>query len=132
MSSFLTKNVIFMPIQFEPGILYVSRKYEVAVHLCACGCGSRVITPLGSTDWRFRDSPRGPSLWPSIGNWQLPCRSHYVIRNGEVLWAEDWTDEEIKRGRSIAQIRTDAYFERKYARRGLLARLCSWFSGRPE
>lgn len=125
-NSFRAEHVLFMPTQLGPGILYVSRKYEVAVHLCACGCGSKVVTPLGPTDWSFKDSRRGPSLWPSIGNWQLPCRSHYIIRNGEILWAEEWTPEEIKRGRLIEKARTEAYFERKYARNGFIARLCSW------
>lgn len=38
----------FMPAQLEPGILYVSKKYRTAAHLCACGCGEKVRTQLGS------------------------------------------------------------------------------------
>jgi len=30
------------------------------------------------------------SLYPSIGNWNFPCRSHYWIRYDHVEWAEDW------------------------------------------
>ena len=33
---------------------------------------------------------KGPTLWPSIGNWQKDCRSHYYIRDGKVLWQSDW------------------------------------------
>ena len=29
------------------------------------------------------------SLRPSIGNWQLPCRSHYFIVRNRVVWASD-------------------------------------------
>mgnify|MGYP001806924582 CR=1 FL=1 len=132
MSNFQTEHVIFMPTTLEPGILYVSRKYEVAVHLCACGCGSKIVTPLGPTDWKFKDSRRGPSLWPSIGNWQLPCRSHYIIRNGDTIWAGDWTDEEIMQGRSIEHARTEAYFEKEHTQHGFIARLCSWIGRRSK
>jgi hypothetical protein len=39
------------------------------------------------------------SLDPSVGNWSLPCRSHYWIRRGAVRWAPAWTDEEIEENR---------------------------------
>ena len=26
-------------------------------------------------------------LYPSIGNWQFPCRSHYWIRRNRIIWA---------------------------------------------
>jgi hypothetical protein len=35
------------------------------------------------------------SLWPSVGNWNLACRSHYVIERGRVIGAASWTDEQI-------------------------------------
>jgi len=36
------------------------------------------------------------SLHPSIGNWSFECRSHYWIRNNQVVWAGGLTDEQIK------------------------------------
>jgi hypothetical protein len=35
------------------------------------------------------------ALWPSIGNWNLPCRSHYIIRDGRAIEAEPWSDQQI-------------------------------------
>jgi hypothetical protein len=83
------------------------------------------MTPLGPTDWRFKDSREGPSLWPSIGNWQLPCRSHYIIRNGQVIWARAWTEEEVKYGRAREKKMADAYYRQKYSWRGVLSRILS-------
>jgi hypothetical protein len=123
MLTFRTEQVTLMPTQLESGVLYVSLEYGVAAHLCACGCGMKVVTPLGPTDWRFSDSNGRPSLWPSIGNWQLPCRSHYIIRNGEVLWARAWTKEEITQGRAHEIMKAEAYYKRKYSWRGFFDRI---------
>ena len=49
MNTIKLERVQYMPKQLSPGILYVSEKYSVAGHLCACGCGNKVITPLGPT-----------------------------------------------------------------------------------
>jgi hypothetical protein len=123
MPTFRTEHVTVMPTQLESGVLYVSIEYGVATHLCACGCGMKVVTPLGPTDWRFSESQSRPSLWPSIGNWQLPCRSHYVIRNGEVIWAKAWTKEEIIQGRAQETLKAEAYYKRKYSWRGFFDRI---------
>jgi hypothetical protein len=102
--------VEFMPSLLNPGILYVSEKYRTAAHLCACGCGEKVRTQLGPLGWEFREDRRGPTLFPSIGNWQKPCRSHYYIRDGAVLWQESWSDEEVAEGRRSELMRRNAYF----------------------
>lgn len=76
----------FMPESLEAGILYVSYEFSVAIHMCACGCGEKVVTPIaGPESWHFDAS--GPTLSPSIGNWQIHCRSHYFIVDGKVRWA---------------------------------------------
>ncbi|MEJ0094984.1 MAG: DUF6527 family protein [Methylocella sp.] len=36
------------------------------------------------------------SLSPSIGNWTLNCRSHYVIDRGKVIEAGPWCDEQVE------------------------------------
>lgn len=36
------------------------------------------------------------SLRPSIGNWTLKCRSHYVIDRGKVIEAGPWSDEQVE------------------------------------
>ena len=105
------ERVQYMPKQLQPGVLYVAEQFGAAAHLCACGCGSKIRTPLGPTDWKLHDTAAGPSLWPSIGSWQLPCRSHYWIRRGEIEWSGDWSEEEIADGRRMEERRNRAYYE---------------------
>src|SRR5438034_204780 len=105
------RRVQFIPKALEPGVLYVAEEFGAAAHLCACGCGAKVRTPLGPTDWSLVDTPGGPTLDPSIGNWQQPCQSHYWIRDGDVLWARPWTKKEIAAGRKREQKRAERYYE---------------------
>ena len=124
---FSLERVHYMPREFAPSILYVSEKFGIAIHLCACGCGSKVKTPLGPTEWSFRETNDGPSLNPSVGNWQLPCQSHYWIDRGEIRWAEKWSPVEIAAGRRAEEERREAYYEALYQNdRGLLRRLWDW------
>lgn len=113
-----------MPDEILSGILYVSDEYEIACHRCACGCGRLVYTPLGTTEWRFFNNNGKPSLKPSIGNWALPCRSHYWVSKGRVVWAGDWTDEQVRIGRDAeAERRNDHHDEKSVSQqqRGVLA-----------
>lgn len=87
--------VEFVPEHPRPGILYVSRRYATAVHLCCCGCGSEVVTPLNPVKWHLRENGGTVSLSPSIGNWSLPCQSHYWIENDRVVWAAAMEPEVI-------------------------------------
>lgn len=79
--------VEFMPEQLEPDTLYISLPYQTAIHLCACGCGIKTVTPLGYDGWLLTYANETVSLSPSIGNQQFPCRSHYWIRESRVVWA---------------------------------------------
>lgn len=88
--------VEFMPDEFENNVLYVSMRYRTATHLCCCGCGSKVVTPISPTDWKLIFYGDSVSLDPSIGNWALPCRSHYWIKRNQVKWARSWSDDEVK------------------------------------
>jgi hypothetical protein len=87
------KFVEFIPDQLEDGILYVSTTYATILHKCACGCGNEVVTPLSPSDWQLTFNGETISLYPSIGNWSFPCRSHYWIRKNEVVWVYDWYKE---------------------------------------
>ena len=84
-----------IPESLEPGVLYVSMEYATAVHSCCCGCGKEVVTPFTPTDWKMTFDGQAISLWPSVGNWTLLCRSHYVVKDGIVIEARPWSDEEI-------------------------------------
>jgi len=76
-----------IPEQLLEGWLYVSRKYRTSSHLCPCGCGSRVATPFSHGYWSLKIVLWWATLYPSIGNAHLPCRSHYWIRRNRVVWA---------------------------------------------
>jgi hypothetical protein len=89
-----------VPEHLGEAILYISPKYATAVHLCACGCGSEVVTPFNpASGWRLTFDGKTVSLWPSIGNWRLPCQSHYFINHNRTEWAPRMSDEEIAAGR---------------------------------
>lgn len=40
---FEIKSVERIPHKLKPGILYVCLECQVAVHLCACGCGAKIV-----------------------------------------------------------------------------------------
>lgn len=86
------------PNHLDEGILYISIKFNTAVHLCACGCKSETITKIAPKEWCFKYDGKDISLFPSIGNWDYACRSHYWIRNGQIILIED-RKKEIKRKR---------------------------------
>ncbi|WP_454844964.1 DUF6527 family protein [Pseudomonas farris] len=89
--------VEFIPDQIEEGNLYISEQYNTVIHKCCCGCGEEVVTPLSPVDWRLVKGARGISLYPSIGNWSYQCKSHYFIRDNQILWAEQMSPQQIRR-----------------------------------
>ncbi len=97
-------------------MLYITVEYGTAAHLCPCGCGSRVVTPLTPTDWELRFNGKAVSLSPSIGNWSFPCKSHYWIIRNEVRWARRWSDEEIEEGREEDQEAKRKYYSKDQQR----------------
>lgn len=128
------------PRELSPGVLYVSLEYCTMLHLCACGCGRKVVTPLSPNDWNMTFNGKTITVRPSIGSWSLPCQSHYVIKHGMVVWANQWSDEQIKngrdadlgrkRGRSAAEAdkprERSAELERKSIRLNWLQRALHW------
>lgn len=91
--------VHYVPEKLDPGVLYISLEFCTAAHSCCCGCGAEVVTPLSPAQWRMTFDGESVSLWPSIGNWSLRCRSHYVIDRGNVLTAPPWSDAQVEAGR---------------------------------
>lgn len=128
MSMLLLRRVEYIPRELAPGILYVSEEYAVAGHLCACGCGNKVITPLGPAEWIFSAQNGLPTLRPSIGNWQLPCRSHYVITDGQIHWAGQWSSAQIAAGRRAEEERRRAHYALLRGKRGFWRRLLELIS----
>ncbi len=126
MTKIKLKRVHYIPRDLEPGVLYISEEFGAAAHLCACGCGAKIRTPLGPTEWSFTETPSGPTLSPSIGNWQQPCQSHYFIRNGQVVWAPKWTLEQIEAGRIDEELRRKAYYDDAYKNKSVFKRIWNW------
>lgn len=105
------QRVRYIPKELKPRVLYVSEEFGAAAHLCACGCCSKVRTPLGPTEWALEETGSGATLEPSIGNWQQACQSHYLIYQGEVIWADKWTPEQIAAGRRLEGKRRQNYYD---------------------
>lgn len=121
------QRVHYMPKELKSGVLYVSEEFETAAHLCACGCGSKIRTPLGSTEWSLEETDRGPTLYPSVGNWQQACQSHYWISCGEIRWANKWSPEQVAAGRRGEEGRRRAYYTSLDSQSGgILQRFLRW------
>jgi hypothetical protein len=78
-----------IPTEKKHGVLYISEKYEVAVHLCACGCGQQSVTPLRNGEWNITKNGDKVSILPSIGNFtgERPnYHAHYFIRENQIDW----------------------------------------------
>ena len=102
--------VEFIPDELNELTLYVSTTYGTAVHKCCCGCGREVVTPLSPTDWQLTFDGKSVSLYSSIGNWSLPCQSHYFIMKNKVVWAPQWSKEQIARGRAREAMAKRGYY----------------------
>ena len=90
---FKLKFVHYMPKELNQGVLYVSMEYSLVMHLCACGCGEKVATPLSPEDWKLYYDGEAITLSPSVGNWDFPCLSHYWIRRNKTIFIEKINDE---------------------------------------
>ena len=77
-----------VPAELDEGVLYICLACDVVVHKCACGCGEKVVLPLAPDHWKLHYDGE-VTLSPSIGNYQYDCKSHYFIRNSEVLWVDN-------------------------------------------
>jgi hypothetical protein len=105
--------VEFIPEQLEERVVYVSIKYATVVHKCCCGCGNEVVTPLSPTDWQLIFDGTSVSLDPSIGSWNLACRSHYWITNNTARWSGPWSKRRIEAARRQDVAAKAAYFARR-------------------
>jgi len=103
------KFVEFIPDILEDGILYITIEYCTAVHKCVCGCGNEVVTPITPNDWQLTFDGKSVSLYPSIGNWNFECKSHYWIINNRIKFARKWKCWEIDQGR-----KNDSEIKEKY------------------
>lgn len=105
--------VQYMPEQIEAGVIYIAMKYRVAIHLCVCGCGNKVVTPFSPTDWELRFNGDTVSLSPSIGNWNFDCQSHYWIIKNQIKHSCRWDNDQIRKGRESDKARKEEYFRQE-------------------
>ena len=75
-----------IPQRLRPATCYISIRYATAAHLCPCGCGHEVSTPISPTDWTLTFDGETVSLHPSISNRLCPRRSHYWINQNQIQW----------------------------------------------
>ena len=101
--------VEFIPNELDEKKLFISIPFATVVHLCLCGCGERVVTPLSPTDWRLVFDGETVSLSPSIGNWSFDCQSHYWVENSRVIWSRQWSRDKIEAGRARNQQRLNKF-----------------------
>ena len=99
-----------IPRELDSGKLYVCCRYRAVKHLCACGCGAEINTPLHPTAWTLMCDGISVSLLPSIGNWSEKCQSHYWIRNNKIHWASKWSRRKILKTRKARDLELEQYF----------------------
>lgn len=119
------KFVDIIPDSLEENTIYVSILYSTVIHKCPCGCGNEVVTPLSPHGWQLTYDGETITLFPSIGNWSLSCRSHYWIRQNEIKWAESWSEEMINGNRVW-----DARAKKKFFRKKKREKLFNFFKNR--
>jgi len=109
-----------MPKQLFSGILYVSEEFKVTAHLCPCGCNNKIITPITPVNWMYTEYNNTPTLSPSISNWQLPCKSHYWITKGNIVWSYKLSKEEASESwMAEEKIRMAFYENQQYSIKNL-------------
>lgn len=88
--------VEFIPERLNEGMLYISRRYRTASHLCCCGCRREVVTPLNPAKWTLTENADDSvTLSPSVGNWGFACKSHYLVIKNRIHWATGFSAAQI-------------------------------------
>jgi hypothetical protein len=103
--------VEFIPSSLKERTIYISMRFGTAAHLCACGCGNKVVTPLRPTDWTLIYDGKTVSLDPSIGNWSFACQSHYWIKRNNIRWGSPFSKEKIAAARASDSSAKENYFD---------------------
>lgn len=108
-----------IPNILQEGIVYHTEEFELAGLLCACGCGHR-ITLLVPDSHRVSDERGYATIWPSIGVFDAPCKSHYFINAGEIQWRPAFSASQVS---NIMQAQIARHVARDTASASWLARI---------
>lgn len=69
------------------GELYIlATEMPSSIHLCPCGCGNIVVLPHDKNGWKLADKDGKVTIRPSVGSFNLPCKSHYYITDNKIEW----------------------------------------------
>jgi len=74
--------VEIIPDTLKQDLIYISREYGTAVHLCLCGCGNLAVMPLNpkfDSSWNMTEKDGKVSFSTSILNTNCPNMYHYII-----------------------------------------------------
>ena len=82
-----------VPPKMQEHVLYISLPFNMAMHLCPCGCGKEVANKISPTRWLLIYDGETVSLEPSVRNSGIPCQSHYFITKNKIQWAFDLVEE---------------------------------------
>ena len=104
--------VELIPSEKKEGIIYISIPFATSTHKCACGCGEIVVLPIRPTEWELTWDGETVSIYPSVGNWSLPCQSHYFITKNKIVWMKKWSTSQIKEGRKRDTLVRERYFKK--------------------
>jgi len=82
-----------VPPKMQEHVLYISLPFNMAMHLCPCGCGKEVANKISPARWSLIYDGETVSLEPSIRNSGIPCQSHYFITKNRIEWAFDLVEK---------------------------------------
>ena len=85
-TSLSVEEVEFMPKEKQPGILYISDRFKLAIHICPCGCGDQSVMSFDKPDgWKLTLSDGAATFFPSVLN--RFCNAHYWIQSNKIVAA---------------------------------------------
>ena len=84
------QGVVRTPATLIEGIVYHNEDFELATLLCACGCGHRITLMVPDSHEVF-DHAGMATVRPSIGVFDAPCLSHFIISAGDVKMLEPFS-----------------------------------------
>lgn len=119
-----------LPPQVGSFEFHYSRRFEMAALSCACGCGHRVMLNLLDQHHLLIEGGL-PTITPSILVSDAPCLSHFFIRRGRVVWAQQWSQKTVDKVMK-SQVRRHVEQDKKRKPKPFFLRRCvdwltSWF-----
>lgn len=79
--------VEYMPHTKEWGVLYISKRFQLAICMCPDGCGYECVMPLKPkpSGWDYHEHDGKVTLSPSVAN-DCPNKAHFFIRENKIIW----------------------------------------------